>query len=235
MSRIITGSQCLVGVGQQEQPPIVGDFEPGSMLPTRRSFILSAAAAPALLTGQMSSAQDLQTALPQGFWNQPRSVWMKRQMTGEEIRATYWADGQLIQPEYKRLCWFMRDLHMENRIRRMQGRGEAIPPILYCAVHVSTLLLDILYATNGWLVFHNLARPLVLNNAFRHRITNGETEGAAKDSLHIVGGAGDISIQGVSASAVSAYGRWLSGGGVGWYPGKSFTHVDAGKLRSWKG
>jgi len=102
-------------------------------------------------------------------------------------------------------------------------------------VAVSVVLLDILYATNGWLDYHDIARPLAITSAFRHPITNSETEGASKDSRHLVGGAGDLLIPGVNPANVSAYGLWLRGGGVGWYPSKAFTHVDDGRLRAWRG
>lgn len=172
---------------------------------------------------------------PNDFWSQPRTIWMKRPATGEEIKTVYWADGQLIQEEYKRLCWFMRDVRMESRMKQYIAKGQAIPQSLYCAVPMRLVLLDILYATNGWLDYHNISRPLILNSGLRHPITNAGTEGSARNSRHQVGGAGDITIAGVSSGSVSSYGRWLSAGGVGWYPGKSFTHIDDGRLRSWKG
>lgn len=210
------------------------EFAPaaGSQL-TRRSLLMAAAAMPMALAGFGVGAQEM--GYSQDFWNQPRTIWMKRPATGEEIRATYWADGDLVQREYIRLCTFMRDASMERRIRLMQGRGQKVPAGLYASAAISVVLLDILYATGGWLAFHNMARPIILTSGFRHLVTNSETEGAAWDSRHVKGGAGDIIIPGVSPQNVSAYGRWLSGGGVGWYERKGFTHVDDGRLRSWKG
>lgn len=202
-------------------------------LPSRRSFLLSAAALPMILTGIQASAQE--EYHPQGFWEQPRSIWMKRPATGEEIRATYWADGQLIRDDYIKLCWFMRDVRMEKRIKQMKAQGRAVPESWYPAVAVNSILLDILYATNGWLDYHNMSRALLLTSGFRHMLTNAETEGAVMHSHHTKGEAGDVVIPGVNPANVSAYGRWLSGGGVGWYPGKAFTHVDNGRLRFWKG
>ena len=202
-------------------------------MPTRRQFLKASACVPMVLSAQMSWAQE--DYHPQGFWEQPRTIWMKRAATGEEIFTTYWADGQLIDAEYRKLCWFMRDLRMESSIRSLQSKGRPVPSELYAASTISLVLLDILYATNGWLAYHNMSRPLLLNSGFRHRVTNSQTEGAAFDSRHVKGGAGDIDIAGVNPASVSAYGVWIAGGGVGWYPGKKFTHVDDGRLRFWRG
>lgn len=202
-------------------------------IPGRRSFLKAASAIPVILTGLDAGAQGVYH--PQGFWEQPRSIWMKRPATGEQIKATYWADGELIRDEYIKLCWFMRDARMEKRIRGMVSRGQDVPRGMYPAASISMVLLDILYAAGGWLSYHDMSRPLILTSGFRHPITNAETEGAAMNSHHTKGGAGDIIIEGVNPANVSAYGRWLSAGGVGWYPGKHFTHVDDGRLRFWKG
>lgn len=181
-----------------------------------------------------ANAQD-ETFHPQDFWDQPRSIWMSRATTGEEIKATYWADGDLVLSGYLELCWFMRDVQLEKQVRSLQAHGATIPKSLNPATNISLVLLDILYATGGWLDYHGMSRSLVLTSGFRHPITNARTEGAAQGSHHTRGGAGDLLVPGVSPEAVSAFGRWLSRGGVGWYPGKAFTHVDDGRLRFWRG
>lgn len=202
-------------------------------MPSRRSLLLTAAALPMVMLGQASNAQE--SYHPHGFWEQPRSIWMKRPATGEEIKTVYWADGRLIQSEYNKICWFMRDVRMEQRIRNQVASGKAVSKDLFSVVAISPVLLDILYAIGGWLDYHNMSRALLLNSGFRHWITNALTEGSAKDSRHLYGGAGDIDIPGVNSAAVSAFGLWLRGGGIGWYPGKAFTHIDDGRLRFWKG
>lgn len=202
-------------------------------LPSRRSFLLSAAVMPSILLGTSASAQT--QFQPQDFWGRPRTIWMKRAETKEEIKAVYWADGELVRSEYLKLCWFMRDVKMEKLLQRNAAQGRVSPASWHAAVAMSPVLLDILYATGGWLDYYGIPRPLEFLSGFRHEYTNARTEGAALLSRHIGGGAGDIHIPGVRAANVSAFGRWLSGGGVGWYPNNSFTHVDDGKLRFWKG
>lgn len=199
---------------------------------TRRSLLRAATVVPLICAAQRSRAEEFHAS---DFWDRPRYVWMKRPATGEEIRAVYWADGQLIQEAYTQISWFMRDVQMERRIAALAAAGRRPPPGWFAGIGMSPVLLDILYATNGWLDHFGLSRALILSSGHRHTVTNGATEGAARNSLHVLGRAGDIIIPGVSATSVSRYGVWLSAGGVGFYPSKGFTHVDDGRLRAWRG
>lgn len=198
----------------------------------RRSFLAAAAALPLIFAGQSATAQEFHAS---DFWDRPRYIWMKRPATGEEIRTTYWANGQLVQDAYTKISWFMRDVQMERRLAQYTEAGRPPPAGWFSGIGMSPVLLDILYATNGWLDHFGLSRALVLTSGHRHRVTNSATEGAARNSLHVLGRAGDIIIPGVSATSVSRYGVWLSAGGVGFYPSKGFTHVDDGRLRTWRG
>ena len=199
---------------------------------TRRRLLKAAAVVPALFAARWSEAQEFHVA---DFWERPRYVWMKRPATGEEIKDIYWANGNLIPEAYNRISWFMRDVKMERRIGLLAALGKMPPAGWFAGIGMSPVLLDILYATNGWLDHFGLSRPLILNSGHRHQVTNNATEGAARNSLHVLGRAGDIVIPGVSATSVSRYGVWLSAGGVGFYPSKGFTHVDDGRLRIWRG
>lgn len=55
----------------------------------------------------------------------------------------------------------------------------------------------------------------------------------AKYSLHMEGLAMDIRIPGVSTKAIRDYAASLKAGGVGYYPGNDFVHVDVGRVRYW--
>jgi uncharacterized protein YcbK (DUF882 family) len=196
-------------------------------LPSRRRLLAAAALLPLSLAPTAFAQAD--------HWNQPRTIWMQRSDTSEQIRATYWADGELIRSEYYRLCHFMRDLRMEKRVNELINAGQPVPQGWYAVAAIDTVLLDILYSINGWLSWYGIPRAMMLNSGFRHPVTNAQTEGADKDSRHMYGGAGDLRIPGVSSARVGEYGIWLRGGGVGFYPSKDFVHVDAGRLRSWRG
>lgn len=174
---------------------------------------MAAAFAPQAFAQSGSNASIVQP----DFWNQPRWVWLKRPATGEEIRTVYWAQGKLIEAEYLRLCWFLRDVRA----------GQSM--------YMSIILLDMLYATSGWLAWHGMTRPITTTSGARFPSTNHMTEGAARDSLHQEGRAHDGRIPGVSLESMFRLGAWLRGGGVGYYPGKDFCHWDDGKIRYWKG
>jgi uncharacterized protein YcbK (DUF882 family) len=175
-------------------------------MPSRRAFLLAAAFAP----------EAFAQAPVQGFWEQPRWVWLHRPATGEEIRTVYWAQGNLIQQEYVRLCWFLRDVRA--------GKSMWMSPVL----------LDMLYASSSWLAWHGIARPITTTSGARFVQTNDKTEGAAKASLHLEGRAHDGYIPGVSLESMAHLGIWLGGGGVGYYPGKNFCHWDDGRVRFWR-
>lgn len=150
------------------------------------------------------------------FWLRPRRLRL-RHASGDSIEATYWSDGELVTSEYTRLSYFLGD--------RVTGTGVYIQPVL----------LDILYGVNGWLTYFGIQQPILVTSAYRDPRRNATIEGAALNSHHTTGGAADIRIPGVSTLQVARFGQWLGGGGVGWYPSKDFTHVDRGRLRSWRG
>jgi uncharacterized protein YcbK (DUF882 family) len=217
---------------------------------SRRTFLQAAAFIPSLLAGRAAHADVPGVSAPD-FWNRPRWAWVRRVSTGEQVREVYWADGALIEPGYDRLSWALRDIHMERRLatlqrQRAEGRAVVIPADWYCAVAMSPVVLDISYAYCSWLACFGIQRPLDLTDggAFRHPATVAAfrdphsalyTEGAAKDSKHMHGGAIDPSIVGVQAEATARFGLWLQAGGVGFYPSKHFTHVDDGRIRFWHG
>ena len=76
-------------------------------------------------------------------------------------------------------------------------------------------------------------KGLTLLSGYRTFKNNGQTPGAVKHSLHMMGWAADIKIQGYSSTKVKKYARKLWAGGVGYYPYKGFTHLDVGKARYW--
>ena len=174
------------------------------------------------------------------FWSKPRWVWLRRSTTGESIRKVYWADGQLITSAYQAISWFLRDLRFEQMlakndpiVTRALNSGRIGQQHLSPWMLMDPILLDVLYAHCAWLDYFGIQQPLVLTSGLRHILTNERTEGAAFDSKHVKGGAGDIVIPNVSSERVAAFSRWLQAGGVGLYVAKGFTHIDTGRVRSW--
>ncbi len=178
------------------------------LLPSRRRFLQQSAAAVASL------------ALPVpgwtgDFWSQPRELWLVRGR--ESVKAMYWADGKLIPEGYTALCRLLRDVQLN------------------LAVQIDPVTLDILRGVYGWLRYFGIDRPITVLSGYRHPYTNARTERAALNSLHMLGQAVDIRIPGVSANCIAQLGKYLSAGGVGYYPADGFTHLDRGKLRTWTG
>jgi uncharacterized protein YcbK (DUF882 family) len=59
------------------------------------------------------------------------------------------------------------------------------------------------------------------------------SSGVAEHSLHMQAMAVDIRMPGVKTSVLRNAARALQRGGVGYYPGSDFIHVDVGRVRSW--
>lgn len=57
--------------------------------------------------------------------------------------------------------------------------------------------------------------------------------GVARQSLHLSGRAIDISIPGKSLAGIREAAVDLRMGGVGYYPGSGFVHIDSGAFRTW--
>lgn len=57
--------------------------------------------------------------------------------------------------------------------------------------------------------------------------------GVASRSLHLTGEAMDIRIPGIPIKELRDYAVSLKAGGVGYYPGPQFVHVDVGPVRHW--
>ena len=224
-----------------------------ALLPTRRSLLRTLLAAGGAVAGGvaapaivLASAVQPPVGAPRGnsaadFWTAPRWVWLTRPATGEQIRQVYWRDGQLIQSGYEAISWFMRDVRFERmlkakdrRIHKALDAGRIEREHLTPWMLMDPVILDILYAYCAWLHSFNINEPVVLTSALRHMLTNELTEGAARDSWHVKGGAADIVIPSVPTANAAAFGKWLAGGGVGLYASKRFVHLDRGRVRAWK-
>ena len=77
-------------------------------------------------------------------------------------------------------------------------------------------------------------KPIHINSAYRTAKYNAKI-GGVSNSYHVKGMAADIVAHGVSPKRIAQYAETLGCGGIGWYEGKKFVHIDTRKNRvCWK-
>ncbi|MNS95832.1 Peptidase M15 [compost metagenome] len=69
--------------------------------------------------------------------------------------------------------------------------------------------------------------------ATNSRLRNSRGGGVARHSLHMDGKAIDIRVAGVPLGDLRDAAKTLKGGGVGFYQGEQFVHLDTGRVRYW--
>ena len=138
--------------------------------------------------------------------------------TGETVEAAYWEAGAYVPDA----------LQAVNRVLRDFRTGEVHP--------IEPRLLDLLARLQGRL---DVSRPFQVISGYRSPRTNAKlhaaSSGVATKSLHMQGLAIDIRLPGVALSDLHVAALGLQGGGVGYYPGSDFVHVDVGRVRRWQG
>ena len=136
--------------------------------------------------------------------------------TRETINVVYRVGDTYSPTAMRWISIFMRDWRL-NRAR-----------------HVDPRLIDLLayiHTASG------AQEPILLLSGYRTPQTNASLRAGgietATNSLHLEGMAADIRIHGVSTRWIRDAGLYLRQGGVGYYPGSDFTHLDTGVVRRW--
>ncbi|WP_438971875.1 DUF882 domain-containing protein [Methylophaga sp.] len=161
-------------------------------------------------------------AMPSAFANmlkQPeRSISLLNLHTGEKVKATYWAEG----------AYQASELSAINRVLRDHRTGD-INEIDNNLIEMLNLLHHKMQSKQPFHVISGYRSPKT--NAMLRK--NGD--GVAKKSLHMLGQAIDIRLPGSELNALQKSALDLRVGGVGYYPGSDFIHVDTGRVRQWHG
>ena len=136
--------------------------------------------------------------------------------TGERLTVPYFADGAYLPGGLSTLSSFLRDFRT--------GDEHPIDPALF------DILNDLRLATGT-------KTPFQVISAYRSPRTNAmlrdNSHGAAQGSLHLRGRAIDVRLADVGSASLRDAAIELQRGGVGYYRGPDFVHVDTGRVRRW--
>jgi uncharacterized protein YcbK (DUF882 family) len=176
---------------------------------SRRSFLALALALPATLAPPL--------ALPARAALAARELILHHRHTGETWRAVYFAGGR-----YRATA-----LGEASRVLRDWRTGQARP--------IDPRLLDILHELQQRL---GARSPIEVLCGYRSPETNAmlrrKSRAVARNSLHMQGMAADLRFAPDRLPAAHRIARALAAGGVGYYPGSGFIHVDSGSVRHWQ-
>jgi len=138
-----------------------------------------------------------------------------REANGESIAVKYRTDEGYYRQALAELSWFWRDVRDNDQ-----------------AIWIDPALLDFISSVQSTMAaIHGKMLPFILTSGYRTPLHNMKVEGAARNSLHRLGQAGDLKVPGYPPRAIAIAGMTFKGGGVGVYP--RFTHLDVGQLRCW--
>ncbi|EIJ41973.1 hypothetical protein BegalDRAFT_1070 [Beggiatoa alba B18LD] len=138
--------------------------------------------------------------------------------TNEDLEIIYWSNGAYVKSALNKINQLFRDHRTDD-------------------VHAIDLnLLDLFYDLQQAL---STPEPLQLISGYRSPETNAmlrgrrKNSGVAKNSLHMEGKAADIRLPDKNIDQIYQTAVLMQRGGVGYYAGSNFVHVDVGSVRSW--
>ncbi len=136
--------------------------------------------------------------------------------TSDTFADAYWAGGDYIPDAMAAINHVMRD--------HRSGEVHPIDPRLLDQLH--QLKLNV-----------GARAPFQIISGYRSPTTNAalaaRSNGVATRSLHMQGRAIDIRVEGVELSHLRDAAIAMQAGGVGYYPGSNFIHIDTGRVRRW--
>jgi uncharacterized protein YcbK (DUF882 family) len=136
--------------------------------------------------------------------------------TRERATVTFWRDGRYDEDGLRQLNHFLRDWRNDKE--------ATMDPALF------SVLWEVYQASGS-------NEPIHIISSYRSPETNGmlhrRSKGVSEHSQHMLGKAMDIRLPDVDSARVRAIAMKLQYGGVGYYPGSNFVHVDVAGVRAW--
>lgn len=175
----------------------------------RRRFLLHSAG---LAAGLLPMSRSALAGAPGA-----RALSLAHTHTGERLEIVYAVGVSYLPHALAALNRFLRDHY--------SGDVGTIDPALF----------DQLYRVQQMVAS---TRPFEVISGFRCEATNRTLRatrggGVATRSLHMEGRAIDIRVSGVALTDLRDAAVSLRAGGVGFYPGSQFVHIDTGRVRRW--
>lgn len=136
--------------------------------------------------------------------------------TSEKLRVVYAENGRYVPQALNEINYLLRDFR--------SGDVHAIDP----------RLLDILHGvqertgSSGRFEVISGFRSPHTNEMLRH-----QSSGVAQNSMHLKGQAIDVRLTGAETRNLRRAAVSMGQGGVGYYPGSDFVHLDTGRVRTW--
>ncbi|MCF8778983.1 DUF882 domain-containing protein [Vibrio sp. IRLE0018] len=162
----------------------------------------------------------LATAMPKlavaSMPDQPRSLALNNLHTGEWLETCYFDGNAYLDEELARIDHLCRDFRL-NEVHPMDRR-------LFDRL---TQIQKLVGTENEVQIISGYRSPQT-NEALR-----AKSSGVAKKSYHMLGQAIDFRLDGVKLATIRDAALSLNAGGVGYYPGSNFIHIDTGPVRSW--
>jgi len=198
------------GLAYCARQPIIHKFGGGNTSMINRRSFLGLGTAATLCAGAPGFAKA-------GYWDEPeRQLAIHNLWTEEYVDLVYWVEGEYQAEALADFDYVMRD-----------RRNNAVSTMFY-------ELFDQLFWLRKSL---RTQAPIGLVSGYRSPATNktmsDASEGVSRNSLHTVGMAADIRIEGLSSETIWQQAIDIKVGGTGLYRDSKFVHIDVGPRRKW--
>jgi len=198
-----------------KSPPLKGPLD----LSRRRLCVSALAVAAASLLPKPVKASLETLARESAEEKDVRALAFHNTHTNERIESVYSVAGRYQQPGLTAIDWILRD-HRTGDVARIDPR-----------------LLDLLHLLKEQAAGAGSPAVFEVVSGYRSPRSNQmlrlRSGAVARHSLHLKGMAADVRLAGVPLRTLHAAALGLERGGVGYYPGDDFLHVDTGRVRNW--